>query len=139
MTKMTIAVAGIGYVGLSNAVLLAQQHTVRALDIDAGRVAMLNDRRCPIVDAELETYLAEKPLDLSATTDPAAAFAGADYVIVATPTDYDPRNNFFDTSSVEAVIEKVMAHAPEATIVIKSTIPVGFCDAVSRAAGHRPT
>ena len=137
MTKTIIAVAGIGYVGLSNAVLLAQKHEVRALDIDPDRVAMLNDRRCPIVDAELEAYLAEKPLDLSATTDPAVAFTGADYVIVATPTNYDQRTNFFDTSSVEAVIAKVMALAPEATIVIKSTIPVGFCDDVSKRLGTR--
>ena len=135
MTKMTIAVAGIGYVGLSNAVLLAQQHTVRALDIDEGRVTQLNARVSPIGDAELETYLAEKPLDLMATTDPAVAFSGVDYVIVATPTNYDPQNNFFDTSSVEAVIEKVITLAPQATIVIKSTIPVGFCDAVSEKLG----
>jgi UDPglucose 6-dehydrogenase len=135
MTKMTIAVAGIGYVGLSNAVLLAQQHQVRALDVDAARVAMLNARRCPIVDPELETYLADKPLDLTATTDPETAFAGADYVIVATPTNYDPATNFFDTSTVEAVIGTVMRIAPEATIVIKSTIPVGFCDDVSARLG----
>ena len=135
MTKMTIAVAGIGYVGLSNAVLLAQKHTVRALDVDADRVAMLNNRQSPIIDAELEACLAEQPLDLTATTDPNVAFSGADYVIVATPTNYDPQSNFFDTSTVEAVIETVTRIAPQATIVIKSTIPVGFCDAVSARLG----
>lgn len=135
MTKMTIAVAGIGYVGLSNAVLLSQQHEVRALDVDEGRVAMLNNRQCPIIDAKLETYLAEKPLDLTATTDPEQAFSGADYVIVATPTNYDPETNFFDTSTVETVIETVLRIAPQATIVIKSTIPVGFCDDVSQRLG----
>ncbi|WP_050929912.1 nucleotide sugar dehydrogenase [Aestuariivita boseongensis] len=137
MTKTIFAVAGIGYVGLSNAVLLAQKHEVRALDIDPGRVAMLNERRCPIVDAELEEYLAEKPLDLTATTDPTTAFADADYVIVATPTNYDEKTHFFDTSTVEAVIAKAMALAPEATIVVKSTIPVGFCDDVSARLGTK--
>ena len=132
MTKKRIAVAGIGYVGLSNAVLLAQHHTVRALDISAERVAMLNNRQSPIADAELETYLAEKELDLSATTDPAEAFREVDYIIVATPTNYDPQTNFFDTSSVEAVIEKAITLAPQATIVIKSTIPVGYTRSLSK-------
>ena len=132
MTKKKIAVAGIGYVGLSNAVLLAQHHTVRALDISAERVAMLNNRQSPIADAELEDYLAEKALDLSATTDPAEAFEGVDYIIVATPTNYDPQTNFFDTSSVEAVVEKAIALAPQATIVIKSTIPVGYTRSLSK-------
>ena len=124
MTK--IAVAGIGYVGLSNAVLLAQHNSVVAVDVDADRVDMLNARTCPIVDDELEAFLAEKPLDLTATLDGAAAYEGADYVIVATPTNYDPKTNFFDTSSVEAVVAQVIAVNPQATIVIKSTIPVGF-------------
>ncbi|QIZ82708.1 nucleotide sugar dehydrogenase [Thalassovita gelatinovora] len=132
---MKIAIAGIGYVGLSNAVLLAQHNQVRALDIDSGRVAMLNARQSPVVDAELESYLAEKPLDLHATTDPAEAFDGADFVIIATPTNYDPEAHFFDTSSVEAVIETVIAHTTSATIVIKSTIPVGFTQAVSEKLG----
>lgn len=135
MSGLKIAIAGIGYVGLSNAVLLAQHNQVRALDIDPGRVAMLNARQSPVVDAELESYLAEKPLDLHATTDPAEAFDGADFVIVATPTNYDPDAHFFDTSSVEAVIETVIAHNTSATIVIKSTIPVGFTQAVSEKLG----
>ncbi|SER10968.1 UDPglucose 6-dehydrogenase [Thalassovita gelatinovora] len=135
MSGLKIAIAGIGYVGLSNAVLLAQHNQVRALDIDSGRVAMLNARQSPVVDAELESYLAEKPLDLHATTDPAEAFDGADFVIIATPTNYDPEAHFFDTSSVEAVIETVIAHTTSATIVIKSTIPVGFTQAVSEKLG----
>ena len=126
MSRKTIAVAGIGYVGLSNAVLLAQHNTVRALDVSAARVEMLNARKCPIVDEMLEDYLATRTLDLTATTDPEEAFRGADFVIVATPTNYDAETNFFDTSSVERVIETVTRIAPEAVIVIKSTIPVGF-------------
>jgi len=123
-----IAVAGMGYVGLSNAVLLAQRHEVVAFDIDAHRVAAVNDRRSPIEDPEIEEYLAGVELDLRATTDPQEAYSGARFVVVATPTDYDPDANFFDTSSVEAVIDDVMAIEPAATIVIKSTIPVGFTD-----------
>jgi UDPglucose 6-dehydrogenase len=123
---MKIAVAGLGYVGLSNAVLLAQNHKVVAIDLDAGRVAQVNDRRSPIVDPELETFLTERPLDLHATTDPTEAYTGADYVIVATPTNYDPVTNRFDTSTVEAVAGQAAAVAPGATIVVKSTIPVGF-------------
>ncbi|TJZ91921.1 nucleotide sugar dehydrogenase [Paracoccus gahaiensis] len=126
MSGNIIAVAGIGYVGLSNAVLLAGRNTVRALDVDAGRVAMLNDRRCPIIDEDIAHHLATRELDLTATTDPAAAFTGAEYVIVATPTNYDPVTNRFDTSSVEAVIADVMRLAPQAVIVVKSTVPVGF-------------
>ena len=123
---MKIAVAGIGYVGLSNAVLLAQNHEVTAVDISESRVQMVNGRQCPIVDAELEQFLSEKDLNLHATTNPASAYADADYVIVATPTNYDPKTNFFDTSNVEAVIEQVLAVNTQATIVIKSTIPVGY-------------
>ncbi|MHA6347200.1 nucleotide sugar dehydrogenase [Roseivivax sp. CAU 1761] len=123
--QQNIVVAGIGYVGLSNAVLLAQHHKVTAIDVDPTRVAAVNDRRSPIVDPEMEAYLAEKPLTLSATTDK-AAFAGADVVIVATPTNYDPRTNFFDTSSVEQVVREVLDAPGRGTIVIKSTIPVGF-------------
>ena len=126
MSGKIIAVAGIGYVGLSNAVLLAQHNTVRALDVSAERVGLLNARTSPIVDAELEDYLATKTLDLTATTDPQEAFAGAEFVIVATPTNYDPETNFFDTSSVEQVIDTVTRINPAATIIIKSTIPVGY-------------
>ncbi|MGB0224650.1 MAG: nucleotide sugar dehydrogenase, partial [Marinobacterium sp.] len=124
MTK--IAVAGLGYVGMSNAVLLAQHNEVTAIDLDENRVALVNDRKAPIEDTELEHYLAEKALNLVATRDPETAYAGAEYVIVATPTDYDPVTNFFNTRSVEAVISDVIRINPEATIVIKSTIPVGY-------------
>ncbi len=130
---MKIAVAGMGYVGLSNAVLLARRHEVVAVDIDAGRVAAINERRSPIEDPDIEQYLQTEDLDLRATLDPLEAYTGARFVIVATPTDYDPEANFFDTSSVEAVIEQVRAIAPEATIVIKSTVPVGFADRMCQA------
>ncbi|WP_170575438.1 nucleotide sugar dehydrogenase [Ruegeria atlantica] len=123
---MKIAIAGIGYVGLSNAVLLAQNHEVVALDISAERVALINQRLSPIQDTEIEDFLANRTLDLKATTDAETAFQGADFVIVATPTNYDPRSNYFDTSSVDAVIEQATALNPDSVIVIKSTIPVGF-------------
>lgn len=132
---MKIAVAGIGYVGLSNAVLLAQNNDVVALDLDAGKVALVNDRKSPIVDAEIESYLAEKPLSLSASTDPEEAYPGADYVIVSTPTNYDPVTNHFDTRSVETVIADVLRINPAATIIIKSTIPVGYTADVNRRFG----
>ncbi|MGQ2913156.1 nucleotide sugar dehydrogenase [Aeromicrobium sp.] len=123
---MKIAVVGTGYVGLSNAVILAQRHEVVAVDVDAAKVAQINARTSPIDDVELQQYLAEKPLDLTATTDADAAYAGADFVVVATPTDYDPRTNFFDTSSVESVIAAAGSANPAAAVVIKSTVPVGF-------------
>jgi UDPglucose 6-dehydrogenase len=123
-----IAVAGTGYVGLSNAVLLAQHHEVWALDIDRARIDLVNKGRSPIADDELEEYLRDKPLNLTATLDEDEAYTGAAVVVVATPTNYDEVTNFFDTSSVEAVIESVLERAPEATIVIKSTIPVGFTE-----------
>ncbi|WP_159977434.1 MULTISPECIES: nucleotide sugar dehydrogenase [unclassified Novosphingobium] len=125
---MKIAVFGLGYVGLSNAALLAQNNEVLAVDITAERVEMLNARKSPIVDAELEEFLASKPLNLTATLDAQTALADADYVIVATPTNYDVDTNKFDTSSVEAVIQAAVAANSEATIVVKSTIPVGFVD-----------
>ncbi|KQM36580.1 nucleotide sugar dehydrogenase [Sphingomonas sp. Leaf10] len=127
---MKIAVFGLGYVGMSNAVLLAQHNTVVAVDISDDRVALVNDRKSPIVDAELERFLAERTLDLTATTDAAQALDGADYVIVATPTNYDVQTDKFNTSSVEAVIIEAAAAAPNATIIVKSTIPVGFVDEV---------
>ncbi|KAJ54594.1 UDP-glucose 6-dehydrogenase [Actibacterium mucosum KCTC 23349] len=123
---MKIAVAGIGYVGLSNATLLAQNHDVVAVDVSQDRVDMVNARKSPIVDAELEEFLAEKELSLTATTDAEAAYRDADFVLVATPTNYDPKSNYFDTSSVEQVILKVLEVNDKAAIVVKSTIPVGF-------------
>lgn len=127
---MKIAVAGTGYVGLSNAVLLAQNHEVWAVEVDPVKVAQVNDRVSPIVDAELEEYLAGKELNLTATLDKDAAYAGVSVVVIATPTNYDEVTNFFDTSSVESVIDDVQARAPEATIVVKSTVPVGFTERV---------
>jgi UDPglucose 6-dehydrogenase len=123
---MKIAIAGVGYVGLSNAVLLAQHHEVVALDVIPAKVDQINRRESPIVDAEIEEYLASRPLSLRATTDPGEAFAGAKFVIVSTPTNYDPDINFFDTSSVESVISQVLKINSEAVLVIKSTVPVGY-------------
>lgn len=129
---MKIAVAGIGYVGLSNAVLLSQHHDVTAVDISPDRVRMLNERECPISDHELETFLAEKKLRLTATLDAVSAYRESDFVIVATPTNYDPLTNFFDTSSVEEVIAQVISVNSAATIVVKSTVPVGFVAQISK-------
>lgn len=123
---MKIAVAGTGYVGLSNAVLLAQHNTVVALDIDAVKVEKIRNRVSPIEDEMLQEYLASSPLDLTATTDKFYAFEGAEYVVVATPTDYDPISNYFSTETVEAVIRDVLAINPAACIIIKSTVPVGY-------------
>lgn len=132
---MKIAVFGLGYVGMSNAVLLAQHNNVVAVDISAERVAMVNARTSPIIDVELQDFLTGRTLDLSATTDAGAALAGADYVIVATPTNYDVDTDSFNTSSVEAVIALAKTHAPQATVVVKSTIPVGFIDDVRARLG----
>lgn len=123
---MKIAVAGTGYVGLSVAVLLAQHNTVTAVDIVPEKVALINDRRSPIQDEYIEKYLAEKELDLTATLDSASAYRDADFVIIAAPTNYDSAKNFFDVSAVESVIEAVLAVNPQAIMVIKSTIPVGY-------------
>ena len=121
-----IAVAGTGYVGLANAVLLAQHNEVVALDIISEKVDMINNRKSPIVDKELEEYLTLKPLNLKATLNPEEAFSDAEFVIVSTPTNYDQKRNYFDTSSVENALEKIIQYAPEALIIIKSTVPVGY-------------
>lgn len=125
---MTIAVAGTGYVGLSNSILLSQFNKVFAVDIVPEKVALINSRKSPIVDKEISEYLSEKKLNLEATTDSEKAYTDADFVIVSTPTNYDPEKNYFDTSSVEAVIRLVRKYNSRATVVIKSTVPVGYND-----------
>ena len=127
---MKIAVAGTGYVGLSIATLLSQHHEVMAVDIIPEKVELINNKKSPIQDDYIEKYLAEKDLNLTATLDAEAAYKDADFVVVAAPTNYDSKKNFFDTSAVEAVIELVLKYNPEAIIVIKSTIPVGYTESV---------
>ena len=134
---MKIAVAGNGYVGLSNSILLAQNNEVWAVDIVEEKVNLINHKKSPIVDKEIEEYLAEKPLNLRATTVAKAAYEGADFIIISTPTNYDEKKNYFDTSSVEAVIKLVMEYAPDAIMVIKSTVPVGYTEKVRAQFGSK--
>jgi len=133
---MKIAVAGLGYVGLSNAVLLAQKNDVAAIDVDQSRVAAVNARKSSIEDDDITDFLATRKLSLSATTDPSIAYGEADFVIIATPTNYDPRTNHFDTSSVEAVARQAHEISPKAVIIIKSTVPVGFTNQLREQLGY---
>ncbi len=137
MSNMKIAVAGTGYVGLSIAVLLAQNNTVKAVDIVPEKVEMINNKKSPIQDDYIEKYLAEKELDLEATLDAEYAYKDADFVVVAAPTNYDSKKNYFDTSAVEAVIELVMKYNPNAVMVIKSTIPVGYTKSIREKTGSK--
>ena len=126
MSSYKIAIAGTGYVGLSNAILLSQHNEVYAVDIIEEKVNLINSGKSPIVDKEIQEYLATKDLNLTATTDAKKAYENADFVIISTPTNYDPKMNYFDTSSVEAVIKLVLEYNPNATMIIKSTVPVGY-------------
>lgn len=137
MKKCTIAVAGTGYVGLSVATLLSQHHKVYAVDIIPEKVELINNRKSPIQDDYIEKYLAEKELDLTATLDAKLAYSNADFVVIAAPTNYDSQKNFFDTSAVEAVIKLVMEYNPNAIMVIKSTIPVGYTKSIREKTGSK--
>lgn len=135
--RYTVAIAGTGYVGLSNAILIAQNHKVFAVDIIPEKVDMINNRKSPIIDKEIEEYLTGHDLDLTATLDGAEAYRQANFVVIAAPTNYDPQKNFFDTSAVEAVIKLVLEVNPDAVMVIKSTIPVGYTESVRRKFGTK--
>ena len=134
---MKIAVAGTGYVGLSNAILLAQHNEVYAVDIVQEKVNLINSKKSPIIDKEIEEYLATKKLNLTATTDANLAYKDADFIIISTPTNYDPEKNYFDTSSVEAVVELVKKSGSKATIIIKSTVPVGYTEKLRAESGYK--
>jgi UDPglucose 6-dehydrogenase len=136
---MKIAVAGTGYVGLSNAILLAQHNEVYAVDIVQEKVDLINNKKSPIIDKEIEEYLAEKKLNLKATTDAIEAYKDADFIIISTPTNYDPDKNYFDTSSVESVMELVKKSGTDATVVIKSTVPVGYTEKLRAETGYSRT
>lgn len=129
---MKIAIAGTGYVGLSNAILLAQHNEVTAVDIVAEKVDLINNKKSPIVDKEIEEYLREKELHLTATTNAEKAYSEADYIVISTPTNYDPDKNYFDTSSIEAVLNIIAKVNQKATVIIKSTVPVGYTEAISK-------
>ena len=137
MKRYTIAVAGTGYVGLSIATLMAQHHKVYAVDILPEKIDLINHRKSPIQDEYIEKYLAEKELDLTATLDAKLAYSNADFVVIAAPTNYDSQKNFFDTSAVETVIKLVMEYNPNAIMVIKSTIPVGYTKSIREKAGSK--
>ena len=129
---MKISIAGIGYVGLANAILLAQHNEVTAVDLVPEKVEMINARKSPLADREIEEYLADKPLHLTATTDGNATYRNADFVVISTPTNYDPVKNYFDTSSVESVVRQVLAVNPGAVMVVKSTVPVGYTESLQK-------
>ena len=137
MKNYTIAVAGTGYVGLSIATLLSQHHKVYAVDIIPEKVELINSKKSPIQDEYIEKYLAEKELDLTATLDAKLAYSNADFVVIAAPTNYDSQKNFFDTSAVETVIKLVMEYNPNAIMVIKSTIPVGYTKSIREKTGSK--
>jgi len=133
---MNIAVVGIGYVGLSNAFLLAQHNSVIIVDVDSVKVELLNNKISPIIDKDIDEFIVNKEIDITATLDKERAYQNVDFVVIATPTDYDIQSNQFDTSSVEAVIQDVISINPKATMVIKSTVPVGFTNQVKAKFNH---